>query len=111
MSDTVKWSGYLTIACPNVRKSPRYPGSWKSSARISVNKPAVSSDEIAVKVEIELPATLFQRPNLEARIKVPERAVQPPHIALEVIDDIERMIHQNTGFTVKLVQVDGKEDA
>jgi len=111
MSNSVKWQGYITIACPNVRKNPRFAGSWKTSARLSVNKPAVSSDEIAVKVSIELPATLFQRPNLEARITVPERAVQPPTIALEVIDDIERMIQQNTGFEVKLVQVDGKEGA
>lgn len=111
MSNTVKWEGYVTIACPNVRKNPRHPGMWKSSARVSVNKPAVSSDEIAVKVAIELPSTLFQRPSLEARITVPDRAVQPPNISLEVIDDIERMIHQNTGFDVKLVQVDGKEGA
>lgn len=109
MSDTVRWQGYVTISCPNVRKSPRFPGSWKTSARVSVNKPAVSSDEIAVKVAIELPATLFQRPNLEARITVPERAVQPPTISLEVIDDIERMIVANTGFDVKLVQVGGRE--
>lgn len=106
MSDSVKWTGYISVAINNPKDRP---GMWRTSAKLSVNKPAVSGSEIALKFSIELPVSLFVRPQLEARIVVPEHSVAPLKIDMEVTDNIAELIHQQTGFDVKLVQVDGKE--
>lgn len=106
MSATVQWSGYLAIAVN--RRGYIQPGMWKTSAKVSLGKPALGKDEIAVKVYVELPASLFQRPQLEARIAVPDHAVTPLEVDMETRDNIADLIAQNTGFDVRLVPVEGE---
>jgi hypothetical protein len=108
MSKSVTWSGYLAVAINNP-DSPQY--AWKASAKLSVNKPTVSRSEIALKISVDLPTSLFVRPQLEAKITVPDHAVTPLEIGMEVTDNIAALIHQQTGFDVKLVPVSGKEGA
>jgi len=107
---TVQWSGYLAVSV-NRRGYENHSHFWKTSARLCVNKPTVSRDEVAVKISVDLPVSLFQRTSLEARISVPEHAVTPLEISMEAMDNIAEMIAQNTGFDVKLMPVDGRERA
>lgn len=108
MSNTVKWNGWLTVGVNNP-KSPVH--SWRTTGKLSVGKPSTSGFEAAVKIQIELPASLFIRPQLEAKITVPAHSVTPLTIDLETLDNVEKLISQQTGFDVKLLPVDGKEDA
>lgn len=108
MTKSVTWSGYLAVSINNP-DSPPY--AWKASAKLSVNKPAVSRNEIALKISVDLPASLFVRPQLEAKITVPDHAVTPLEIGMEVTDNIAALIQRQTGFDVKLVPVSGKEGA
>jgi len=108
MSRSIKWSGYLTVSCPGVSKEPNRSHLWKPQARLSVNKPSVSPCEVAVKIEVNLPETLFIRPALEASITVPDNAVTPPKIDMEISDRIQELIVQNLGFDVRVVPVEGR---
>lgn len=105
MSDSITWSGYIVIKVN--RRGYERPGLWKASAKLYSGKPTVTRDEVAVKVSVELPVSLFQRPQLEARITVPEHAVTPLEIGLDIRDNIEQLISKSTGFDVKLVPIDG----
>lgn len=64
------------------------------------SKPSLDWDEIAVKINLEIPNELFQRPTIEATVKVvdvPNNAYDPD----VVIDDIKD-IEQRTGAKVNL---------
>lgn len=75
---------------------------WSYGSRMTKEIPALASNEIAVKVSLEIPDAIFEKPSLEAKIKVPDSAVSKPVISAEVIDNVQDIIKQNTGFEVKL---------
>lgn len=69
------------------------------------SKPALDWDEIAIKVNIEVPDELFRRPHIEATVQVkdvPNNAYNP-----DVILNTAELIEQQTGakinFTVQPV--------
>lgn len=88
-------SGYLVV-----KKGER----WNSNnARFVKKKPALSSREIAIKIECEIPDALFYQPQLKFKISVPKEAVPQKEISAEVVGNIQELIQQNTGFEVKLI--------
>lgn len=70
--------------------------------RVMKTSPALDQNEIAVKINLELPEALFTKPALEAKIVISDKAVAPNVIEMEVIDNVEQIIKEQTGFTVKL---------
>ena len=82
---------------------------WKHSSRMTVGTPALASNEVAVKVVLTLPDAIFDKPAFEAKVVVPEEAVSKPVITAEVIDNVQEIIKQNTGFEVKLEVVEAGE--
>lgn len=106
----ITWTGYLIISCnrDHIKRYPSTASYWKPTARLAVNKPSVSPTEVAVKIKISLPSTLFIRPSLQAKITVPDNATLPPVMDLEVVDEIEKLITANTGFDVKLILPDAQ---
>lgn len=84
-------------------------GAYRYSSRMTKGTPALDRNEIAVKVSLEIPDAIFNRPALTATIKVPEDAVGKPEIEAEVIDNVQDLIKQNTGFDVKLEVVNEQE--
>lgn len=108
--DNVIFEGYVAVTCAGARKHPNVPGFWKTTAKLSKGKPRLDSDSVAVKVRFELPASLFQEPALEAKITVPESAVSPAKIDMELCSNLEELIQKNTGFNVTVVN-EGKEQS
>lgn len=80
----------------------------KYSSRLAKNSPGLDSNEIAMKLSIEVPDDIFDKPTLQAKITVPKEAVSRPVIESTVIDNVEQIIKQNTGFEVKLEVVDSR---
>jgi len=72
--------------------------------RTTKNLPALDWNEIAIKMEMEIPDELFKRPHLEAKIVVPQGRKEP--FKAEVLDTMEEAITKHTGYpvTVKLVE-------
>lgn len=83
----------------------------KYTSRLTKGSPALAANEVAVKVTIELPDEIFEKPSLQANIVVPKEAVSKPVIEASVIDNVEQIIKQNTGFEVRLEVVDKDDEA
>jgi hypothetical protein len=61
-------------------------------------KPALGWDEIAIKINLEIPNELFQRPTIEATVSVkdvPNNAYEP-----EIIINTKELIEQQTGARI-----------
>lgn len=99
----MKIISYLCIKKTGSNYSPR------GTLRITKTSPALDINEIAVKLNIEVPDELFSKPSLEASISVPKDAISKPVIEAEVVDNIQEIIKQNTGFEVKLNLVSVEE--
>lgn len=76
------------------------------------SKPGLDWDEVAVKINIDVPKELFQRPTLEATLivkDIPNNAYHP-----EVVIDTVALIEQQTGakinFTVSQVFEEATND-
>lgn len=72
------------------------------SMSIRKTKPALDWNEVAVRLEINLPDILFQRPQLEARIVVSDKAVNPIKIGPEILINTKDLIEQQTGMKIDL---------
>lgn len=74
--------------------------SYSLTARLALKKPSLAKDEIAVKVTISVPDALFNRPQLQASITIPESAVTAPVVNATVLDNIQEVLSQQTGLDV-----------
>jgi hypothetical protein len=73
----------------------------KPSVRVAKNKPACQPHEVAVFIELDLPASLFKRPSLSATITVPEAAA-PFVITPEVQQNIAQVVQEQLGITMSI---------
>lgn len=78
--------------------------------KVLKTKPSLDWDEISIRLELSLPASLFKRPMLEARINVDESAVKPTDISPEIIINTKELIEQQTGFKFDLKVLPAEED-
>ena len=66
------------------------------------SKPALDWDEIAIKLNLEIPNELFQRPTLEATVQVTDvpNTAYKPDVILDTVDLIEQQTGAKINFTV-----------
>lgn len=83
---------------------------WRASVRCTKTQPALSSNEVAFKLNLELPDALFTKPRLEATISVPESAVSAPVIEAETIDNVAEAIKKATGLDVRVWVEQGEKE-
>lgn len=78
------------------------PGKWNSDlkARLATKLPALEVGEVPIKLEVKVPRALFQRPQLQATITVPEDAVTPPVLDAQVLDNVKEVMQQQTGMDI-----------
>lgn len=76
----------------------REPG----EVQVRKNKPNTRQDEIAVKVQLQIPDALFEKPTLQIAAAVPEGSGHGPVITTEVADNIADIIRQQTGVEVRI---------
>lgn len=75
------------------------------AARITKHKPALDTNEVAIKLCVSVPSALFMKPQLSASIIVPEESI-PYEITPVVQDNIAEAIRNVTGLSVA-ISVDG----
>lgn len=66
------------------------------------SKPGLNWDEVSIKLDLVLPDSLFQKPQLTASINVPEDKVSPIEISSETVDNIKTAIEQHIGIPVSI---------
>jgi hypothetical protein len=64
------------------------------------------SGEVAIKVTVNVPDALFERPQLQARIVVPDSAVSKPVIDATVLDNIQQVLNQQLGLDIRVSLVE-----
>lgn len=80
---------------------------WSAlTARLTNKSPSLVSGEVAIKVTVNVPDALFERPQLQARIVVPESAVSKPVIDATVIDNIQETLNKQFGLDVRVSLVE-----
>jgi len=72
------------------------------STKISVNKPRLATDEIAMELNVEIPDQLFLKPTLVANITVDEKLATQELISAEVIDNAKQLISDSLGLTLNV---------
>lgn len=72
---------------------------------VSVKKPTVGPNQVAVKLELQLPSGLFTEPVITARVKL-EGEVAPEKISIETLAGVDAALTA-AGFTVRVVQEEG----
>jgi hypothetical protein len=76
--------------------------SWAlGSIRATKKKPAIASNEIAIRLKLEIPNAVFDEPVFEASISLPEPSINMPNKA-EIADGISEAMSRNMGFKVKV---------
>jgi hypothetical protein len=92
--------------CVKYNPGPPYGIHNKPSVRLTVGKPRLDAQEVAILLNINLPNELFKKPQLEANIRVPEENVNRPVINAEVLGNIEQHLKQTLGveLSISLIQ-------
>lgn len=81
-------------------------GYYGLSARLTSRTPALSKDEVAIKLDICVPDALFKRPQIQAKVVVPEDAVTAPVLNAAVLDNVREVLQQQTGMDVSVSLVE-----
>ena len=101
----MKISRYLCI-----RFSPLWKEKYKPDARLTTNPPNLRANEIALRLNLEIPDELFLVPALEATIKVPAGAGIPPELRVTDVRMIQEAIKKELGIDldINIVEEKGK---
>lgn len=82
---------------------------WNAlTGRLATKVPSLKAGEVVMKLSLNLPGSLFERPQLQASITIPEDSVSAPVIDAKTLDNVREVLAQQTGMdiTVRLVESD-----
>lgn len=99
MANTLEGSYYLVVHKKN----------WRGlSARLSNKNPALKAGEVAIKISVAIPSGLFERPQIQAKIVIPENSITPKVLDATVLDNVREVLEAQTGFDVRVSIVDSE---
>ncbi len=82
----------------------------RGAIAVREREPRLGGNEIALRLRLEIPNALFERPRLVAEMKVPATAVPKSSITVDVTDNIEKIIKDATGLTMNVSVVEHEEE-
>ena len=86
------------------------PKPWEAcGAEVRKSKPATGPNEIALKLEVEIPDAYFEVPEFSATISVPDSAMDKPVIAASVQDNIAKALSKQLGVKVHVDVTEAQE--
>lgn len=71
-------------------------------SRVSHRSPSLQPGEIAIRIQFQIPAAMFTRPQIEATVVIPDESVTPAKLDAKVLDNIRETIGQMIGLEVKI---------
>lgn len=96
---------YLVITPP----TSRYRGVPNVKLINKLGKSSIASNAVVLKLNLDLPDALFQKPQLEATIKVAPDQVSKPVIEPEVLQNIQEVMKKQLGVDITLTVVEEKK--
>lgn len=90
-----------------VIKAKQWGGNnWSAtSVRATKRRPATAPSELSFKIEVDIPNSFFTRPELVARIEVPESKVRPI-VDAQTLAQVADQLQLQTGFRVTVTSGD-----
>ena len=79
------------------------------SVSVSKGKPGLDFDQVAVRCNLDLPDSLFVKPQITASITIDEKDTKPFEFDAETINNVKDAIEVATGINVKLTIGESKE--
>jgi len=76
------------------------------SAKVVEREPRLERNEISLRLSLEIPNALFERPRLEATMKIPTEAIPKIKITPTVSDNVEKLIRQSTGLNMHVTVIE-----
>ena len=73
----------------------------KPSVRLAIRQPRLDPHEVAIRLDLHLPAGLFLRPALKAIIHIPDNQV-PHRINAQVADNIAAVLQEQLGIVLQI---------
>lgn len=98
MATTRELTAYLVV-----KPDKRYTSSLKG--RLTTRTPALATDEVAIRLSVNVPDMLFRRPQLQATVTIPQNAVSCPEIDATVIDNVREILEQKTGLDITIAVI------
>jgi hypothetical protein len=83
----------------------------RGNVTIREREPRLAGNEIALRIQLDVPDKLFERPVLMASMKVPSEAVPKAQITTAVTDNVERIIKETTGLEMHVTVVEHEEES
>jgi hypothetical protein len=102
MSKTLTGTFYLAL-------SPKKVSAYRDaelSARISTKPPSLNRGEVAMKLVVNVPASLFEAPALRASVTIPEGTVTPHPVDAAVLDNVQELLSARLGLDVQVAMVE-----
>lgn len=75
-------------------------------AGITRSMPRLARGEVALALDLKIPAAIFESPTLRASIEVPADAVKAPVIDSIVLDNIKQVMSQQLGVNLEISVVE-----
>lgn len=76
---------------------------WKPSIKlVSSLKNTMPSNSVAVRLNLVLPDSIFDKPQLEATIKINDSDISKPIIKAETLDNIKQELNKNLGIDLSI---------
>lgn len=72
--------------------------------------PSLKPGEVAIKLSVSLPETLFQKPTLRAQITVDENSITAQTVDASVVNNIVELMQAEHGITLEIEGVGGVDE-
>lgn len=79
------------------------PKKWNPHVKLVTNlRGNMPSSSVAIKLNLNIPDAVFQKPQLEASIKIKEEDISKPIITAETLDNIKAVFTQQLGVDMSI---------
>lgn len=75
---------------------------YSATVRIVERVPTLQGNEFSLRLRLDIPDAIFERPQLSAELAVPSTSVQEIKITPDVTKKIESIIKESTGLTMNV---------
>jgi hypothetical protein len=72
----------------------------RGNVTVREREPRMAGNEVALRLELNIPDKLFQRPVLEARMSLPAESIPSTKITPKIVDNIEKIVKEATGLNI-----------
>lgn len=99
MTNTIIFERYLVVEA-KIESRGYLQGNVK--ARLTTKKPATGSNEIAIKLNLELPKSLFMKQQLAANITISDEQCANIEIDADTVSQIEALATEQLGVDLNI---------